>query len=154
MSKSEKPVRGYKIGFTSNTIIMNYKFAAASERLGTPEYQIIHEIMGDFPAMKRVVRAGRRVKKTAPNKRLTYANMEQHMRVYHNAAELLERFEVVKGLSKTCASPYKYVGDWFRAQFPNYKEQPNFTANQLAVALVEAPDKAKYQQKEKAEKAA
>ncbi len=104
--------------------------------------------------MTRVVRAGRRLKKAALNKRLTYANMKRHMSVYPNAAELLERFEVVKGLSKTCASPYKYVGDWFRAQFPNYKGMPDFTANQLAVVLVEAPDKAKYQQKEKAEEAA
>lgn len=147
MSKSKDAVRGYKIDFTSNTIIMNYKFAAAAERHGTPEYQMIHEIMGDFPAMRRVIRPGRRVKETAPNKRLTYVNMKCHMSAYPNADELLARFEKVRTESKSCASPYKYVADWFKTQFPGYKTASGVTASQLAVDIVEAPDKEKYKQK-------
>lgn len=145
--KGENAVRGYKIDFTRNTIIMNYKFAAAAKQYGTDEYQIIHQIMNDFPAMGRVVCPGRRVTRTAPNKRLTYANMERHMSAYHNADELLAQFEKVKTQSQSCASPYKYVADWFKAQFPDYKTASGITASQLAVAIVEAPDNDKYKQR-------
>lgn len=145
--KVKGAVRGYKIDFTNNTIIMNYTFAAAAERYGTAEYRIIHEIMRDFPAMQRMVSAGRRVTKTAPNKRLTYANMERHMSAYHNADELLAQFEKVKAQSQSCASPYKYVADWFKAQFPDYKTASGITDSQLAVAIVEAPDNDKYKQR-------
>ena len=34
----EKKITGYKIDFTTNTITMNYTFAAAAEQYGTPEY--------------------------------------------------------------------------------------------------------------------
>lgn len=117
-----KKVKGYKIDFTNNTIIVNCKFKAASEVFDTEEYKIIKKIKADFPQMEIIVKKGREQKTSRPNKGLTYEHMEAHMEAYDNADELKEMFELVRTLSATSKSPYKYVRDWFEAQFPNYKD--------------------------------
>lgn len=138
---------GYKIVFATNTIVMNYKFAAAAAQYGTPEYRLMKKIRRDFPGMTEQVVSGREKKSTAPNTRLTYENMETHISAYENADELLEVFKTVKTLSKACASPYKYVADWFKAQFPNYKQSIVFENGTLKVAPVKAPSVIEYKQK-------
>lgn len=141
-------VKGYKIDFCTNTLIMNYKFAnAALNDYGSPEYERMKSILADFPNMQVIVKAGRKVTTTRPNKRLTYANMETYIKAYDNATELLEVFETVKNLSKPLASPYKYVVDWFTAQFPNYNKI-SFPQNEKPTILpVSPPDKSDYKNK-------
>ena len=73
--------------------------------------------------------------------------MEKHIRAYDNAAELLDVFETVKALSLATASPYKYVCDWFKIQFPNYKKAPVFKDGGLTVAPAKAPEIIEYKQK-------
>ena len=138
---------GYKILFGENTVIMNHKFAAAASKYGTKENRIIRNIRHDFPGMTEVIVSGRECDKAKPNTRLTYENMEKHIRAYDNADELLEVFETVKGLSQACASPYKYVCDWFKVQFPNYKKAPVFKDGGLSVAPAKAPEIIEYKQK-------
>lgn len=138
---------GYKIVFATNTVVMNYKFAAAAAQYGTKENRIIRNIRHDFPGMAEVVVSGRERKSAAANTRLTYQNMETHISAYENAAELLEVFKTVKALSKTCASPYKYVADWFKAQFPDYKRAVVFDNGTLTIAPVKAPEIIEYKQK-------
>lgn len=138
---------GYKIVFATNTVVMNYKFAAAAAQYGTKENRIIRNIRHDFPGMAEVVVSGRERKSAATNTRLSYANMETHISAYENTAELLEVFKTVKALSKTCASPYKYVADWFKAQFPDYKKAIVFDNGTLTVAPVKAPEIIEYKQK-------
>ena len=118
--------KGYKILFNENTVIMNYKFAAAAAEYGTIENITIHNIRADFPGMKEVVVSGRVQTTAKANHRLTYENMEKHIMAYENAEELLDVFESVKALSQAAASPYKYVSDWFKTQFPNYNKTPVF----------------------------
>ena len=138
---------GYKILFAENTVIMNHKFAAAAAKYGTKQNRIIRNIRHDFPGMNEVIVSGRECDKTKTNSRLTYENMEKHIRAYDNADELLEVFETVKALSQACASPYKYVCDWFKAQFPNYKKAPVFKDGGLTVAPAKAPEIIEYKQK-------
>lgn len=138
---------GYKIVFATNTIVMNYKFAAAAAKYDTAEYRLMKKIRRDFPGMTEQVVSGREKKSTAPNTRLTYENMETHISAYENADELLEVFKTVKTLSKACASPYKYVADWFKAQFPDYKQSVVFENGTLKVAPVKAPSVIEYKQK-------
>ena len=135
---------GYKIFFNENTVVMNYKFASAAGQFGTREYEIIKGIRADFPQMKEVVVSGRERKNANENKRLTYENMEIHIQAYENSDELLEVFETVKSLSKAVASPYKYVSDWFRMQFPNYKAATVLAERNLMVLPVSAPDPKQY----------
>lgn len=143
-----KPGReGYKILFDSNTVIMNYKFAAAAAKYGTKENTLLKNIRSDFPGMKEVVMSGRVQTSAKNNSRLTYENMEKYIRVYENADELLEVFETVKAASVALASPYKYVCDWFKAQFPDYKKAVVFQEGALTIAPQKAPDIQEYKQK-------
>ena len=132
-------MRGYKIDFLNNTITMNYKFAAAASQYNSSEYKLLCKIKKDFPELREQIKSGRVAKSPRPNKRLTYENMKAHIRAYENAQELLDVFETVKALSKPLASPYKYVSDWFLAQFPNYKEIPVLKDNNLSVTPVPVP---------------
>ena len=136
--------KGYKINFATNTLVMNYKIYAASQEYGTDENNLVKAILADFPTLTIVVKAGRDVKTANKNKRLTYANMEKHISAYENSAELLDVFETVKALSKTAASPYKYVTDWFVVQFPDYKKAPVFKEEKLSVPPVKVPDIKEY----------
>ena len=138
---------GCKILFNENTVIMNHKFAAAAAKYGTPENKLMKNIREDFPGMAEVVVSGREQTSAKSNSRLTYENMETHIKVYENADELMDVFESVKALSKTCASPYKYVRDWFEAQFPNYKKAPVFKDGKLTAVPMEAPKVIEYKQK-------
>jgi len=138
---------GYKILFNENTVIMNYKFAAAAAKYGTPENKLMKDIRNDFPGMAEVVISGREQTSAKKNTRLTYENMETHIKVYENADEMMEVFESVKALSQTCASPYKYVRDWFEAQFPNYKKAPVFQNGKLSIVPITPKKKTEYKQK-------
>ena len=147
MNEMKPGKNGYKVLFATNTVVMSYKFSAAAAEYGTKEYKIMKGIRRDFPGMAEIVVSGREKKTPHPNTRLTYENMEIHINAYENANDLLEVFETVKALSKVCASPYKYVHDWFVAQFPNYKSTPIFQDNKMTVIPVPAPPVKEYQKK-------
>ena len=138
---------GYKIYFNENIVVMNYKFAELAGQYGTKEYKIMKGIRRDFPGMDEITVSGREKKTPLPNTRLTYANMEIHIQAYENSSDLLDVFETVKALSKVCASPYKYVRDWFEAQFPDYKKVPVFKDDKLTILPVPAPNVKEYKQK-------
>ena len=115
-------IKGYKINFVNNTLIMNYKFSKQAMVYGSPEYIIRKAILEDFPCLTTVVQSGR-VKKTArPTKRLTYANMRTYIGTQKNSNDLLEAFEIAILRSKKAKSPYKYVRDWFNEKFPHHED--------------------------------
>ena len=68
------------------------------------------------------------------------------MSVFQNADKLLAQFEVVKECSKQQPSPYKFVRDWFEAQFPKYREQPDFSPNASKVVALVAFQKKQEQE--------
>ena len=135
---------GYKMLFGENTVIMNHKFAAAAAKYGTKENKLTKSIREDFPGMAEIIESGRECDKAKPNHRLTYKNMETYIGVYENAQELLEVFKSVKAMSKAAASPYKYVSDWFKMQFPDYKAVPTYEGGKLAVAVINPPKVEEY----------
>ena len=150
-SKRVTPGReGYKILFNENTVIMNHKFAAAAAKYGTKENNLMKSIRQDFPGMAEVIVSGRECNKAKPNSRLTYANMKKHIAAYENSAELLDVFDTVEALSKTAASPYKFVSDWFVAQFPDYNKAPAFKDGKLIAAPVKIPNIKDYKIKKTA----
>ena len=151
-----KKTTGYKIDFTTNTLIMNYKFHAASQQYGSPEYKLVKSITKDFPDISISVQAGREVTTANKNKRMTYENMKKHIAAYDNSEELLEVFETVKALSKPLANPHKFVADWFRMQFPDYAAVPTFKENKLFVEpkFPEKPSAKIYKFKKSCEKEA
>ena len=138
---------GYKILFNENTVIMNHKFAAAAAKYGTKENKLMKSIRKDFPGMAEVIVSGRECDKAKPNHRLTYEHMEAYIKVYENAEELKAVFETVKATSVVLASPYKYVSDWFKAQFPDYNKTVVLKESKLTVAPKKAPNIIDYKMK-------
>lgn len=132
-------MNNYKIDFTTNTITVSKVFELAASTHGSPEYNLLKEIKADYPTMKIIRKSRRAAKRCNPSKGLTYANMERYMKVYKNAAELLEQFEKVKKLAAVHPNRYLYVKNWFISQFPNYKEVPDFTSINLNVTIVPPP---------------
>ena len=120
-------LRGYKLDFTHNKLILNEKFAkAALTDYGSPENLRMKDILADFPNLTISVEKGRNITTTRPTKRLTYENMDKYIRAYDETHALLIDFETVKARSKAAASPYKYVRDWFVATFPDYSNGTMF----------------------------
>ena len=148
-SATNSPAKGYKINYTSNTVYVNHKFYAEAQRdFFSAEAEVLRKIKEAFPSMKIVEKAGRKITTPRPTKRLTYENMEKHIKAYDNADELLAHFETVKALSVVVKSPYKYVRDWFEAQFPNYNDPTSAIENTLTIDPVVAPAIEKYKAKE------
>ena len=94
-----------------------------------------------------VVKAGREITTTRRTKRLTYENMREDSQAYENADELLTVFDTVRGASLALASPYKYVCDWFKAQFPDYKKSLVFKDGKLTINSKKPPEITEYKQK-------
>ncbi len=141
---------GYRIDYTTSTLIMNYKFRDAAEVYGSPEYTMVQAIKKDFPNIKVSIKSGREQKKPRKNKRFTYENMMKHIDCYDNSKALLEMFKRVKKMSAPMKSPYKYVCDWFISQFPDYKETPKFEVDfKPTLTVVPPPDESKYDKKDK-----
>lgn len=140
--------RGYNIDYAEKKFIMNYKFAAAAKIYGSDEYIIYRNFLRDFPTFATVVESGRKQKTPRYNKRLTYKNMEKYISTFANSSELMEHFNCVKRKSAPLASPYKYVCDWFKAQFPDYKETTTLEVNNITISITAAPDETQYKHKE------
>ena len=86
-------VKGYKLDFTTNTMIVNYTFDAASSEYGSPEYELMKSIRADFPNMKIMVKSGREKKTANKNKHLTYENMVKYISVCENAEYLDAKYQ-------------------------------------------------------------
>lgn len=119
----------YKIDFVNNTLTMSKAFEEALNNPASEEYKLLKRLRADFPSLTIIRKTRRASKKARPNKNLTYKHMEQYMSVFQNADELLAQFNAVKRCSLAQNNPYKFVLDWFKAQFPHYKEQPDFGNN-------------------------
>ena len=128
----------YKIDFTNNTLTMSKAFEDAANDPSTPEYKLLQQIRADFPGLTVARKSRRPSKKANPSKNLTYANMEQYIKAFKNAADLLAEFEKVKQLAGAQTNSYQYVRRWFVAQFPNYKELPDFSSELFKFKVIPA----------------
>lgn len=138
----------YKIDFVNNTLTMSKSFEDALNNPASEEYKLWKQLRADFPGLSIIRKTRRAPKKARPTKNLTYKHMEQYMSVFQNADELLAQFDAVKRCSLGQSNPYMYVLDWFKKQFPKYKELPDFGNNVPKVI-----DLAAFQKKQEEKKA-
>lgn len=124
-------VKGYKINFTNNTITVNYTFKKVSEEYGTAEYDLLKNILADFPTMTIIVKSGREKKTASKFKNLTYEKMRTYISVLDNADEMNAVMDTIEAQSKSQKSPYNFVYNWFIAQFPNYNKIPTLKNGKL-----------------------
>lgn len=140
-------VTGCKLNFADNTMTVTYKFAAAMNDITSPEFKYYKRVMKECPQLELVVQAGKTYTKPRENKRLTYKNMEIYISTFDNADELLQRFKLVQKKSKVLKSPYAYVSDWFKAQFPDYKKIPEVITAKERIIVKSAPNIDRYEKK-------
>ena len=142
----------YKIDFVNNTLTMSKSFEDALNNPASEEYKLWKQLRADFPGLTIIRKTRRAPKKARPTKNLTYKHMEQYMGVFKNADELRAQFKVVKECSKQQPSPYKFVLNWFKTQFPKYKELPDFGNNAPKVIDLAAFQKKQEEKQEQDEK--
>ena len=146
-TQSFEDVKGYKINFATQTLTMNYKFAEESMKFGTKEYNLLKKVKADFPNLKIVTKAGRKITTPRKTKRLSYNNMEKYIRTFENSEELLAMFNLARDRSATAKSPYKFVCDWFLMQFPNYNSFGETTDINTKVIPISTPNIENYPKK-------
>ena len=73
MKNNYSDVKGYRVDFRTNSLIVNLKFNEASNKYGSPEYELVKKIREDFPTLKTIVKKGREQKAAHSRRRLTYA---------------------------------------------------------------------------------
>ncbi|OUO33235.1 hypothetical protein [Flavonifractor sp. An306] len=142
----------YKIDFVNNTLTMSKAFEEALNNPNSQEYKLFLQLRADFPSLTIIRKTRRASKKARPNKNLTYKHMEQYMSVFKNADELLAQFDAVKRCSLGQSNPYMYVLDWFKKQFPKYKELPDFGSNAPKVIDLETIKKKQEEKQDQDEK--
>lgn len=101
-------------------------FSKQARIFGTPEYKMWKQFVADNEGAEMEIRT---VKKNTQSdkycKNLTYKNMEEHIKTFAKNDEenkLMEEFKTIIVRSKVQVNPYKYVVNWFKTTFPNYKE--------------------------------
>ena len=101
-------------------------FSKQARIFGTPEYKLWKQFVAENEGAEMEIRT---VKKNTQSdkycKNLTYKNMREHIETFEKDKEekkLMEEFETILIRSKVQVNPYKYVVNWFKATFPNYKE--------------------------------
>lgn len=112
----------------NNNALVSKEFAEKSKIFGSAEFKAWREFLEVFPNAKKVVEK----KNNNSNLNLTYKNMEIYIK--DERPELLKEFVKMKNISKIQRSPYNYVLNWFKKQFPefapNEDEENENTENQ------------------------
>ncbi len=136
----DKNMLGYKVDFTTKIFTMTKAFED-DLRNGDPNaIETLSRFQKMFPDLKIVRKTHRKSKTPNDAKGMTYDRMERYIRLHDNAEELMELYQKVKDADRG----YLYVFRWFKKQFPNYKNIPEFKDGKLYVVPFEAPDTKEY----------
>ena len=97
-------------------------FAKQARIFGTPEYKLWKQFIADNEgAEMEIKKVNKNTQSEKYCKNLTYKNMEEHIETFDDK-KLMEEFKKELVRSKVQVNPYKYMVNWFKATFPNYKE--------------------------------
>lgn len=112
--------KNYKIDFTTQTIVMDYKFAKLAQDPSNDEYRLVKKFKRDFPEFNTVVKSHRRSSTSKRQRRLTYTAMKSYMRSFGDESDqLLAEFKAIKNKYN---NSYAMVNKWFNQRFPDYGE--------------------------------
>jgi hypothetical protein len=98
----------------NNNGLVTKVFAENAKIFGSSEFKAWREFLEVFPNAKMVVEK----KNNNSNCKLTYKNMEIYIK--DKKPELKKEFDNMRKISKIQRSPYNYVLDWFKIQFPEF----------------------------------
>ena len=125
----------YMVDHLSNTVTVTRKFFEASTVWGSKE----DEMMENFKQRGFVIHIEQRkprTKKSYAEKlkagktpMLTYAEMKSYIVKLDDAEEMVKEFEQIRDTAKERKNRVAYVNQWFRSEFPNYDNVPEFDEN-------------------------
>lgn len=129
-----------------NEIIVTNKFHKKAQCFGTEEYRQLREVINDtayfdkegirhtLPVHTRVIKKNAS-KETYKN--LTYENMKLYIKsIAENIPEekRLTEYDQMRERSKIQRSPYRWMVNWFKAKYPNYKDSEFFATTSATAA--------------------
>ena len=130
----------YRMNFATKTLTISKEFARkAISCPNSEENRIMEQCRSLCPDLK-IAYFTRRASSCKPYGGLTYTKMENYIKLYENAGELLKMFALVKEVAKIQKSKMKFVCDWFIKQFPNYEEMPEIRNGKLYTPVVRVPE--------------
>ena len=108
---------GHYVDMSAFRLYVTPAFEKKASHYGTPECDTMNAILDAFPNMVVEI-----VKSNRKNNTITYAMMENFIRIMPDAAANLAEFDRVKKMSHAYRSAYQFVADWFEKKFPHYGE--------------------------------
>ena len=122
---------GYSYDALTNTLTATKTFMNKASQYGSAEYNIIKGLRADNPNMKFDIIERTTTKSEDRPVTAKYADIEHFIKQFpkEQQANLMDRYNKVKALSKTHRSPYKFVLDWFLDYFPLYNSDAAFDEN-------------------------
>ena len=108
---------GHYIDVDANVLYITPAFNKKSQIYGTAECSRMNAILAAFPTMTVKVQ-----KKERKNNAITYAMMEDFIRIMPDAATNYAEYKRVKKMSLAYRCAYKFVAAWFEETFPHYGE--------------------------------
>lgn len=127
-------IKGYKMDFTTKTITITKEFAETA--LMNPESdqgKILENARSLCPDLRIAYKTHTPSKRNNTYKGMTYKKMEGYIKLYENADELLDTFNLIKKASKIQKNSYRYVLNWFLKQFPDYDKLPEIKNGKLYI---------------------
>jgi hypothetical protein len=128
----------YKMNFATQTITITKEFAEKMLETNSEEANFVKNLREVCPDLKIKYKTHKGSKNAT--KGLTYDKMRNYIMLYSNAGELLVLFEKVVTIGNLQNNSFAYVYKWFKSQFPNYNELPEFVDGELYAKPIGFPE--------------
>lgn len=130
-------MKNYKMNFATNTLTITKEFAQRAMVPNSEESTILLHLQSLCPNLKVTYKTHKPSSTKNPRKGLTFKKMENYIRLYDNASELLVMFSTVKAIADLQPNKYDFVYKWFVTQFPNYREIPELENGKLVAKVID-----------------
>ena len=123
----------------ANKVVVTRKFFEASMEWGSKEDELMEQFKQRGFAIHIEQRKPRTEKsyaeklKAGKTPMLTYAEMKSYIVKLDDAEEMVKEFEQIRDTAKERKNRVAYVNQWFRSEFPNYDNVPEFDENMRIV---------------------
>ena len=123
--KAMKRNHTYEIDPLKQTVTVTRKFLENASQLGK-EYDLLQRFEKMGLKISVYQRAKNKTKDDTKPAMLTYKMMEDYISMLDDAEEMLQIFETMKASVKKNPKRMQRVNEWFRDEFPNYDNIPEF----------------------------
>ena len=125
----------YMVDHLANKVVVTRKFFEASMEWGSKEDELMEQFKQRGFSIEIEQRKPRTEKsyaeklKAGKTPMLTYAEMKSYIVKLDDAEEMVKEFDQIRATAKERKNRVAYVNKWFRSEFPNYDNVPEFDEN-------------------------